>query len=296
MTILDLFKLLRVKQWTKNVFVLAAFCFTKGWTSEGLLVKTLFALLAMCLISSATYIANDIFDVAKDRQHPKKKNRPIAAGHIPVSLAWTISGILGIFALGISLAINFDVFLTLVTYLAIQVLYNGGLRNKSIADVFCIASGFVLRVIVGAIAIQAQLSGWILLCTAALALMLGFGKRRHEFHSQGDDRQKSRSSLADYNAMSLDMLVLFSSAFAVMTYSVYSIESQTAKTYPALILTTPFVIYGIARYLVLVFGTGETGEPETLVLSDKHLIAVFWGYAIATGLALSGLQIPILLK
>lgn len=294
-----LLKLLRVKQWTKNVFVFAAFIFTRGWNESGNIQGVLFAALAMCLASSATYIVNDLADIEKDRQHPKKKNRPIASGKVKPGTAWIAAVACLAAALITGWIANPNVLYCLAAYLLIQVFYNLRLRNTSIADVSCIAAGFVIRVVTGAVAINVQVSGWILLCTATLAYMLGFGKRRHEFHLQGEDKTNSRKSLAEYSEKSLDMLVVMAATCAVLTYSVYSIESPTAKQFPALILTTPFVIYGIARYLVLVFADekdGETGEPESLVLKDKHLIATFICFSIAALMALSKINLPFLYK
>jgi 4-hydroxybenzoate polyprenyltransferase len=180
--------------------------------------------------------------------------------------------------------------------LAIQVAYNFGLRNQAVIDVGCIAAGFVIRVILGAVAINAQVSGWILLCTATVALMIGFGKRRHEFMLKSQLGGETRRSLSDYTQQSLDVLVAMSATCAAMSYSVYSIESPTAHTYPALILTTPWVLFGICRYVILVFGTGETGEPESLVLGDKQLLIVFAGYALSAILALKRLPLPFLIQ
>lgn len=297
MSVKDLVKLVRVKQYTKNVFVFAAYIFyVKGWAIPGAFADALLAFAAMCCASSATYIANDIYDLQKDRNHPTKKNRPIASGRVPVGFAFGLAVVLlfGSFILG--WLANLNVIVGIATYLFIQVLYNLWLRSKSVADVACIALGFVLRVIIGALAIDAPVSGWILLCTATLALMLGFGKRRHEFILMGDDGHSSRKSLAEYSRQSLDMLVGFSATCAALTYSVYSIESPTARLYPGLILTTPFVIYGIARYIVLVFGSGETGEPESLVLRDPHLIVTFIGFAIAAAIGLTNVPLPFIYR
>lgn len=297
MSITDLLKLIRVKQYTKNVFVFAAFIFyVKGWTTPGAFTSTLFAFVAMCCASSATYIVNDIYDLEKDRAHPVKKNRPIASGRVPVAVAFGLAVALLFGSLILGWRANPTVVYGIGVYLLIQVLYNLWLRNKSVADVACISLGFVIRVIIGALAISAQVSGWILLCTATLALMLGFGKRRHEFLLMGDQGHSSRKSLAEYSRQSLDMLVGFSATCAALTYSVYSIESPTARSYPGLILTTPFVIYGIARYIVIVFGSGESGEPESLVLRDPHLILTFFGFGIAAAIGLTNVPIPFLYR
>jgi 4-hydroxybenzoate polyprenyltransferase len=295
MSFTDLIKVIRVKQWTKNVFVFAAFIFVKGWTHHGSSLSVLFAFLAMCFASSATYLVNDIYDIEKDRGHPIKKNRPIASGRISIGFASTMAGILFVLSLVLGYFSNVNVIFGLLAYLGLQVVYNLVLRNISVADVACIALGFVIRVVIGAIAISEPVSGWILLCTATLALMLGFGKRRHEFILMGSE-SNSRKSLAEYSLQSLDMLVAISATCAALTYSVYSIESPTARTYPGLILTTPFVIYGIARYIVIVFGSGESGEPESIVLKDKQLITIFIGYGIAAMIALAKLPLPFLYR
>ncbi len=293
----DLLKLIRVKQYTKNVFVFAAFIFyVKGWSSHGAFQAALMAFFAMCCASSATYIINDIYDIEKDRNHPVKKNRPLPSGRIPISLALALALALLVSALAIAYFTNLPTLEGILFYLGVQVLYNLWLRNKSVADVACIALGFVTRVIIGALAINAQVSGWILLCTATLALMLGFGKRRHEYILMGDDKQHSRKSLAEYTHQALDALVVFSATCAALTYSVYSIESPTARAYPGLILTTPFVVYGIARYLVIVFGSGESGEPESLVLRDPHLILTFVGFGAAAAMGLTNVPLPFLYR
>ena len=294
--IADIIKLIRVKQWTKNVFVLAAFVFTKGWKDWTNIRETLLALFGMCLISSATYVVNDIFDIEKDRRHPKKQHRPIASGRIPVPVATSLA--IGLLVVGVLLGwmANPPVLYVFATYLLIQIAYNLGLRNQAIIDVGCIAAGFVVRVLLGAVAISAQVSGWILLCTATVALMIGFGKRRHEFMLKAQLGGETRKSLADYSQQSLDVLVAFSATCAAMSYSVYSIESPTAHMYPALVLTTPWVLYGICRYIIIVFGSGETGEPESLVFGDKQLIIVFIGYLVSAVLALKRLPLPFLIQ
>lgn len=292
----DILKLIRVKQWTKNVFVLAAFVFTRGWRDWGNVRETLLALAGMCLLSSATYVANDIVDVEKDRAHPRKTNRPIASGRISIPTAALLAGALLLSAFALGWMAKPSVLLVFAAYLLIQIAYNAGLRNQAVIDVGCIAAGFVVRVIVGAVAISALVSGWILLCTATVALMIGFGKRRHEFMLKSQLGGETRKSLADYSQQSLDVLVAMSATCAAMSYSVYSIESPTARIYPALILTTPWALYGICRYLIIVFGSGETGEPESLVFGDKQLIIVFLGYLASAVIALKHLPIPFLLQ
>lgn len=279
-------KMLRVKQWTKNVFVFAAYLFTTGWATAGATRNTLLAFGAMCLLSSATYIVNDIIDRDKDRNHPTKKNRPFASGTLSPSTGFVIAAVLALGGFTLGFVADLKVFYALLVYVGIQVVYNAGLRSQPVVDVFCIAAGFVVRVIVGALAIQVQISVWILLCTATVAMLLGFGKRRHEFLLQGANANETRKSLSGYTTQSLDVLVAFSATCAALTYSIYSIESVTARTHQGLILTTPIVLFGIARYLVVVFGSGQTGEPETLVIKDKFILCSFLAYVAAAVIAL----------
>ncbi|HLO97464.1 MAG TPA: UbiA prenyltransferase family protein [Fimbriimonas sp.] len=287
-------KMLRVKQWTKNVFVFAAYLFTTGWAVTGATKNTLLAFGSMCLLSSATYIINDIIDRDKDRNHPTKKNRPFASGALSPATGYVMAAMLALGGFTLGFVADMKVVYALLVYVGIQVVYNAGLRSQPVVDVFCIAAGFVVRVIVGALAIQVQVSVWILLCTATLALLLGFGKRRHEFLLQGANANETRKSLSGYTAQSLDVLVAFSATCAALTYSIYSVESVTARNHTGLILTTPIVLFGIARYLVVVFGSGQTGEPETLVIKDKFILFSFFAYIAAAVIALKDISFPFL--
>lgn len=288
-------KLLRPKQYTKNLLVFTALLFTLGsQTNEGL-TKTLIAFAAMCLLSSAVYVFNDLLDVERDRLHPVKRNRPIASGAVPVPWA----AVIGFVALGGAAALGAllprAAIAVLAAYVVVQVLYNGaGLKRVPVTDVFLISVGFVLRAALGAAAIDVKMSGWLLFCTGALALTLGFGKRRHEFILQGEDRTRSRESLAGYSKTALDALVLMCATSSAISYAIYSIESETARRHPMLILTTLFVAYGVCRYVLVVFSRDEGGEPENLLLRDPHIIASVVLFVAAAVLALSGDWSPIL--
>lgn len=289
-----IFRLLRVKQYSKNLFVLAALFFTRGFDKPNLLGLSLAAFGMMCLLSSATYIVNDILDLERDRAHPKKRHRPIASGAVSVPTALSVAAVLLIGGLAIGAALRVEVLEGAGVYLLLQVIYNLKLKRVPIADVFVIALGFVLRVIVGAAAIHAQVSGWILLCTGSLALLLGFSKRRSEFVALGEDRGKSRENLRDYNLQTLDALVICCAAGASMCYGLYGIESKTAKEFPALILTIPIVVFGVCRYMLLTFGSNETAEPESIVFRDPQLVVTLVLFVATAAVALSGLQIDFL--
>ncbi len=284
-------RLLRVKQYSKNLFVLAALFFTRGFDKPSLLGLTIAAFGMMCLLGSATYIVNDILDRDRDRAHPKKKFRPIASGAVSVPVALGVASLFLVAGLAIAAAIRFEVLECALIYLFLQVIYNLKLKQVPIADVFVISLGFVLRVVVGAAAIHAQVSGWILLCTGSLALLIGFAKRRSEFVGQGEDRGKSRESLGGYNLATLDALVICAAAGASLCYGIYGIESKTAKEFPGLILTIPIVVFGVCRYMLLTFGGGETAEPESIVFRDPQLVVTLLLFVATAAAALSGLQI-----
>ncbi len=257
-------------------------------TDLSFLSSVILAFVAMIMASCSVYIFNDIADRERDLNHPKKKNRPIASGAITPRIA----SLLGVCLLGGSLAIglilNKMTVVLILVYLVLQVAYNLKFKSIPVLDVFIIATGFVLRAVIGAAAIQVAISGWFLFCTAALALMLGFAKRRNEFLLQNSKAGESRESLAHYSQRSLDVLVSLFAGFAALCYAIYTIESSTAKSHPSIIITCPFVIYGIARYLLLVFNVDEGGEPADLLFGDIHIITSVVFFIFSAALAMSG--------
>lgn len=288
-----LLRLMRPKQWTKNLLVFAALIFTKGWEQSWAVQQALLAFAAMALVSSATYVFNDLRDLDRDRKHPVKQRRPIASGLVSPSVALPFGIVLlaGGFALGWT--VGKGAATILAVYVALQVIYNLGLKRVPVADVFLLSLGFVLRAALGAAAIAVVISGWLLFCTGALALLLGFGKRRQEYLAQGAARVESRESLGGYTREALDALLLMAATGAAMCYGVYSVESPTARAYPSLILTSPFVFYGITRYVFLVFSREEGGEPENLLFRDAHLLFSIVGFLAAALLAMSGFHLPL---
>ena len=177
-------------------------------------------------------------------------------------------------------------------YVGMQILYNWRLKHVPVADVFTIAIGFVLRAVLGAAAIAVNISGWLLFCTGALALMLGFAKRRTEFILQGSDRESSRESLIHYSRSALDAIVVMFAAGAAMSYGIYTLQSKTAQRFPGLILTSLFVFYGITRYVLLIFTIDEGGEPADVLFKDRHMIASVLLFVAAAVLAMSGFRLP----
>ena len=287
-------KLLRPKQWSKNLLVFAAILFTNELRDTHALLRTLLAFVAMCLISSSTYIVNDIRDREKDQAHPKKKNRPIASGQISPVVATTIACVLCAIALVLFILVSKKALIIAVLYLIIQIIYNLGAKTVPVLDVFLISSGFILRAMLGAAAIEKAISAWLLLCTGALALLLGFAKRRQEFIAQGDNRAASRESLAGYSKPSLDALVIMTATAAALCYGIYALESPTAHRYHALFITTVFVFYGICRYVLIVFVSDEGGEPESLLFKDRHILLSVLLFVVAAIVAMNIAQFPLI--
>jgi 4-hydroxybenzoate polyprenyltransferase len=280
----DVLRLMRPKQWAKNLLVFAALVFTRSYEEPRLVALSLIAFAALCLASSAAYAFNDALDASSDREHPRKKNRPVASGALSPGTAYAVFVVLALASMAVGLAAGSGFTLCVLAYLVLQGFYNLLARAVPVLDVSVVAAGFVLRAAAGAIAISVSISGWLLLCTGALALLVGFSKRRYEFRLVPNHRE----SLGGYTSTALDSLVVFSACSAALSYGVYSIQSESAKQYPMLILTAPVVGYAIMRYLLLVFAHDEGGEPETLLLSDAQLLTCLGLFLVLAYLATHG--------
>jgi len=276
----SIIKLLRPSQWIKNGVVLAGLIFAGKAQATGLVERAVLAMIAFCFLSSAVYIINDIIDREHDRQHPLKKNRPIAAGKVSVSMAVMLATPLAVIAGLICYLINMHVLYVAVAYLLLHILYTFLLKNIVIIDVMAIAAGFVLRALAGAVAIEVEFSGWLLISTFLLALFLGFGKRRHELTLLADEASDHRRILASYSPYLLDQLIGVVTASTVITYLFYTLSSEVSTKLDTdyLFVTIPFVIYGIFRYLYLVHKEERGGSPTTLLVTDWPLLldVVLW--------------------
>lgn len=286
--------LFRIKQWAKNLLVFAAWMFAAKYSDLAATLTTVTAFFSMCCASSGVYIFNDVFDRERDRNHPQKKNRPIASGAFPVSGAVVIASVLIVAALALAWTLTPTCFALVLSYLLVQVAYNVSIKAVPVLDVFVIATGFIIRAVLGASALVVPISGWFLFCTGFLALMLGFAKRRNEFLIQAEDAAASRESLVHYSKPALDSLVVMFATCAAICYGIYTLESSAARAHRSLILTAPFVFYGITRYVLLVFNHDEGGEPADLLFSDWHIIGSVVLFAVTAALALSGLNLPFL--
>jgi len=275
---IDLLRALRPNQWTKNAVVLAAFFFALGdrgqsvtWSS---IPVALIAAAVFCLVSSAIYLINDVCDIKADRVHPIKRLRPIAAGRVSVPAALLTAGLLlatgGVMA--VRLTHGFAAVIGL--YVVIQVAYTLVLKRVALLDVFIIAFGFVLRAAAGGLALHVYLSPWLLLCAFLLALFLVLCKRRHEKILLEGAADAHRPSLEQYDRQLLDQLIVIVAACAIVCYSLYTLWPDTVRKFGTSLLavTIPFVMFGIFRYLDLVYRREGGGRPEKILLSDVPLI------------------------
>jgi len=270
-------KLLRPKQWIKNLFVIAPLVFAKHIFDYNYVVKVVAAFILFCLISSSVYVLNDIIDCEKDKLHPKKKKRPIASGVISKIEGCIVLAILLPLVLFASFYIDLYFGLAILVYFINNMLYSFKIKHIVILDVMSIAFGFLLRVIGGALIIRVYISPWILLCTLLLALFLGFSKRRNELVVLEKGAENHRKILEEYSLEFIDNMLSIVTASTVMAYSLYTF-STNSENYN-MMLTIPFVLYGIFRYQYIIYKKNEGGSPEETVLSDIPLIIsiVLWG-------------------
>ncbi len=269
-----LIKTARPYQWQKNLVVFAALVFAHKYTDSKSITLAFLAFAAFCLASSAIYFLNDISDRDKDRNHPSKKHRPIASGKLSLPVAWLTSVILLAAAMLLAMTMNYPFFVYLAGYVLLNIAYNIGLKNIVIIDVMSISAGFVLRAAAGAAAIDVPISSWLLVCTTLLALFLGFAKRRHELVILGDGAVSHRQSLAHYSPYFLDQMISVVTASTVVAYAFYTLSPEIQQKFHSrnLILTIPFVLYGIFRYLYLVHQKDEGGNPARLMITDAPLL------------------------
>lgn len=271
---------MRPQQWVKNLLVLAPLLFAHQLFAGVALARAFAAFGLFCLVSSSIYLLNDIKDATQDRLHPRKRLRPIAAGQLSAAagVVATIVLLLGALAGGVWLSPAFAALLA--TYWAMNYLYSSWLKHQVILDVFVIAGGFVLRVVGGGVAIGVPISDWLLICTTLLALFLGFSKRRHELGMLGTEAVSHRQVLSEYSRAFLDMMIGVVTASTVMSYALYTVSEETVRKFHtrALLLTLPFVLYGIFRYLYLVYHRSEGGDPTQTLLSDRPTLVnvVLW--------------------
>ena len=265
---------MRPREWVKNVFVLAALVFTKRIFDPSDLLQGGLAFACFCLISGAAYLFNDIRDRENDRQHPLKRHRPIASGALRVSIAALAAVLLALIALIGGFYVHPHFGIVLLIYAVLNIAYTLYLKHIVILDVMIIAAGFLLRAIGGAVAIQVAISSWFILCTMLLALFLGFAKRRHELALLEGEASTHRRILAEYSPQFLDQIIAIVTAGALVSYALYTMSPEVIEKLGTkyLNLTIPFVIYGMLRYLYLIYKKDGGGNPTSTVLGDIPLL------------------------
>lgn len=270
----------RPRQWVKNSFVLAPLFFSQSAFVAGALGRALAAFGCFCLVSSSVYLFNGWRDRAEDRLHPQKRNRPLAAGFLAPATALVAAFGLLVAGLVSGYVIKPPVAWLCLAYWSINALYTVALKHQVILDVFALASGFVLRVVAGGVAIGVPLSPWLLLCTMLLALFLGFCKRRHELVLLGDEAGRHRPVLRHYDARFLDAMIGVVTSTTLMSYGLYTMSEETVRKFHTrgLLLTFPFVLYGLFRYLYLVYRRERGGDPTQDLLADRPTVvnALLW--------------------
>jgi 4-hydroxybenzoate polyprenyltransferase len=274
---------MRPRQWVKNLFVLAGLVFSQrlftgsAWTA-------LAAFAVFCGLSGAIYLLNDVADRERDRLDPRKRERPVAAGRLPVSVAIAAAAALLAGGLVASDLLSRRFLVTALVYVVLLVAYSAWLKHVIIVDVIVVACGFVLRAIAGAVVIDVEMSGWLLICTIQLALFLALGKRRYEYLALEKDAARHRPILAEYSPALLDQMIAVVTASTVTAYALYTMSPETVAKFQTHLLpaTLPFVLYGVFRYLYLLYRRQLGGNPSELLLNDRALLinALSWICAV----------------
>jgi 4-hydroxybenzoate polyprenyltransferase len=276
-------KLLRPHQYIKNGFVFIGVVFAGRYTHQTLFVASL-AFLSFCAIASSVYILNDIFDLEADRQHPSKKNRPLANGEINLTIAWLLAAGFSVISFILAALVGRWAFLFVMTYALMNVGYSLSWKHVPVLDVFIISAGFMLRILTGTLGLGIAPSSWLLLCGLMLTLFLGFTKRRAELlaleRAGVRDRTLTRRVLDQYNPFMIEQYISISAACTILSYSLYTMSADTVARHGTntLIYTVPFVVYGIYRYLFLLHLHEKGNDTARDLYSDRHLLITVIGW------------------
>ena len=277
----SLFVSLRPDQWTKNLIVFAALIFAVKLLDPAALASATAAFLIFCALSGAVYLINDVSDRDQDRQHPIKRLRPIASGDLAPGTALTFAVMLGAAALGAAFRLRPAFGAVAASYLALFVVYTRSLKHIVVLDVMAIAIGFVLRAVAGGLVIYVHISDWLLVCTMLGALFLGLAKRRHEITLLAGGAKGHRRILEEYDPYLLDQMIGVVAASTMVAYIIYCASPETHAFFGTewMVLTTPFPIYGLFRYLYLVHRKAGGGSPSDMLIGDRPLLAcvLLWG-------------------
>lgn len=274
---------MRLRQWTKNGFIFFGLIFDKQLFLLEPFLRTLAGFFLFCLVSSAVYLFNDIADLEADRNHPEKKNRPLASGQLPVHVAMGTAILLTVIAIPLGYFLSPVFALILSLYLAINLLYSRWLKHVAILDVLIISSGFVLRVAAGVALITVErFSPWLYMLTILFSLYIGFGKRRAEMSLLTDGASAHRKVFEGYTIPLLDQYITIVSGMTIVAYSLYTFSAPNLPDNHMMMLTIPFVVYGIFRYLQLIQTGHAAGAPDEVALKDRGLqvTVLLWGLAV----------------
>lgn len=266
---MELIKLLRPKHWIKNFFVLGALIFSSSFLDANKVISALAAFFLFCLVSSCVYIMNDIVDLERDKLHPKKRLRPLASGKVSLKSAKTLLAAMMVVVFTTSFLVDTYIALLLALYFFNNILYSFKIKHIVLLDVLSISFGFILRIITGGVAIDVQLSPWIVLCTLFISLLLGFEKRRAEIVSLEKDSSSHRAILEEYSLELLDQLATISVSCTLVFYALYTIMVYPEKP---MFITTIFVVYGVFRYKLLIQHNGQGGSPTDTIIADRSIV------------------------
>lgn len=278
-----LLRTMRPKQWVKNAVIYAPLVFDRQLTDPGAILRTTAGFVIFCLLSGTVYILNDIFDLDADKVHPDKRNRPIASGRLPVSLAWLAVAFFIVLVLPLAYILSPFFFWIALAYFLLNLAYSKWLKHVPLIDVLSIALGFVLRVAAGVALIEvSRFSPWLYVVTTLGALYIGFGKRRAELALLAGEANNHRRVLDGYTIPLLDQYITVVSATTIIAYSLYTFSAPNVPDNHFMMLTIPFVIYGVFRYLYLIQVKHSGGAPEDVLFSDRPLLITIlvWGLVV----------------
>ncbi|MBK7706036.1 MAG: decaprenyl-phosphate phosphoribosyltransferase [Acidobacteria bacterium] len=279
---------LRPMEWSKNLLVFSGLIFSRSLTDAHNVAISFAGFLLFCCASSGVYLFNDLCDIKEDREHPVKRHRPLASGALDLNLARIVMILLFAAATAGALWLSHGFAVIIGVYLATCLAYSIKLKDIVILDVILIASGFVLRAISGAIIINVDVSEWLVLCTSMVALLVGFGKRRHELVLLAETAESHRRSLSDYSIGFLDSIMNICAGAAVLTYALYTRAEQTVERVGSrgMLLTLPFVVYGVFRYLFLIHKREAGGDPVQILFRDRPTMLNLLLWVLAAGLVI----------
>jgi 4-hydroxybenzoate polyprenyltransferase len=295
MNVISFLRLIRVHQWVKNVFVFVPLLFSLHLFDKDHFITTLFAFLVFCIASSAIYVINDLVDIESDRAHPVKKNRPLPSGAISTKAAVIIASLLIVLVFWMMMYFNTEFILLVVAFVVLNVLYSFWLKNLVLLDIFSIAAGFSIRVLAGAFVIQVPVSSWLLLTTMFISLFLGVMKRRSELVLVAENSKlntdtaeqngtRSRKVLTQYSLNFADQLATIAATGVIVCYALYTVAPRTVSIFQTerLIYTTPFVVFGIFRFMYLEYVSGKAENTTRVLATDLPMIVNVILYILAT--------------